>query len=134
GFVVREFSLGDIYDAIELRGAIEGTAARLAAERLKKPADVTPLAELNERMTELARSRKLSLDQVASYVELNSQFHNEVLRLSHSPLVIRAMEQVCSLPFASPSAFLHRHNVSVESQDLFLVSVDHHRGIIESIR
>ena len=33
GFVVKDFSEGDIRDAIELRGTLEGLAARLAAER-----------------------------------------------------------------------------------------------------
>src|SRR4029434_10699098 len=31
---VREFTMSDVRDAIELRGVLEGTAARLAAERL----------------------------------------------------------------------------------------------------
>src|SRR5437667_7845320 len=34
GFSVREFSLTEVRDAIEVRGILEGTAARLAAERL----------------------------------------------------------------------------------------------------
>ncbi|HEY5294428.1 MAG TPA: GntR family transcriptional regulator, partial [Gaiellaceae bacterium] len=34
GFVVASFARGDVVDAIELRGVLEGTAARLAAERL----------------------------------------------------------------------------------------------------
>ena len=33
GYVVREFTKADISDAIELRGVLEGTAARFAAER-----------------------------------------------------------------------------------------------------
>ena len=33
GYSVREFTRRDIDDAIELRGVLEGTAARLAAER-----------------------------------------------------------------------------------------------------
>src|SRR5579862_6670887 len=33
GFVVREFTLTDVWDAIEMRGVLEGTAARLGAER-----------------------------------------------------------------------------------------------------
>src|ERR1044071_1823755 len=36
GFVVRAFTLTDVYDAIEMRGVLEGAAARLAAERLQK--------------------------------------------------------------------------------------------------
>ena len=33
GYAVREFTQADILDAIELRGVLEGTAARFAAER-----------------------------------------------------------------------------------------------------
>src|SRR5215468_7256954 len=34
GFSVREFTISEVQDAIEVRGVLEGTAARLAAERL----------------------------------------------------------------------------------------------------
>src|SRR5438128_11844505 len=34
GFSVREFTLDEVRDAIEVRGVLEGTAARLASERL----------------------------------------------------------------------------------------------------
>src|SRR5438552_17205571 len=34
GFTVREFTVAEVRDAIEVRGVLEGTAARLAAERL----------------------------------------------------------------------------------------------------
>src|SRR5215472_13995662 len=36
GFIVREFTVDAVWDAIEVRGVLEGTAARLAAERLEK--------------------------------------------------------------------------------------------------
>ena len=42
GFRVREFTVADIWDAIEIRGVLEGTAARFAAERL------SGLDDLNE--------------------------------------------------------------------------------------
>lgn len=38
GYSVRQFSEADVADAIELRGVLEGTAARLAAERGVAPA------------------------------------------------------------------------------------------------
>src|SRR5262245_39942156 len=43
GFVVRSFSVADIWDAIEMRGVLEGTAARLAAERLTHDRELTEL-------------------------------------------------------------------------------------------
>ena len=36
GFVVQRFSATDIYDAIELRGLLEGMAARLTAEKVQE--------------------------------------------------------------------------------------------------
>ena len=54
GFVVREFTLSDIDDAIELRGVLEGTAARFAAERLESEDELELLRELCRR----ARSRR----------------------------------------------------------------------------
>ena len=35
GFRVRAFTIPEIWDAIEIRGVLEGTAARFAAERLE---------------------------------------------------------------------------------------------------
>src|SRR4029078_8418887 len=43
GFRVRAFALGDIWDAIEIRGVLEGTAARMAAERLESPDELGAL-------------------------------------------------------------------------------------------
>ena len=43
GFTVREFTLAEVRDAIELRGVLEGTAARLAAERLTDTAELQAL-------------------------------------------------------------------------------------------
>ena len=41
GFVAAEFSVQDIHDGIEIRGMLEGTAAKLAAERLESLDDLS---------------------------------------------------------------------------------------------
>lgn len=133
GFLAQQFSLEDIHDAIELRGLLEGSAARRAAQRLQDPMRVDVLRKLNDEMTALVRRGKLTLDCVAGYIDRNSRFHAEILALSGSRLLKRAMDQICAHPFASPSAFLQRHYVAPESHELFLISVDQHRGIVEAI-
>src|ERR1700723_1084861 len=50
GFVVRAFTLEDVWDAIETRGILEGAAARLAAERLELDSELTALRELRDEM------------------------------------------------------------------------------------
>jgi GntR family transcriptional regulator of vanillate catabolism len=67
------------------------------------------------------------------YIDLNAKFHSALLDLSRSRMLRRAIEQACSLPFASPSAFLKRQFVSPELQDLFLISADQHCGIVDAI-
>src|ERR1700746_3004621 len=45
GFMVKAFSERDILDSIELRGTLEGLAARFAAERGASVRDLEPLRE-----------------------------------------------------------------------------------------
>ena len=45
GFIVRKFTLEDIWDGIEIRGVLEGAAARLAAERLSSDRELNALRQ-----------------------------------------------------------------------------------------
>jgi len=134
GFIAQQFSMSDIDDASDLRGTIEGMAARLAAERLADVADVDALKLLHEQMATLIRRKQLTLSAVAEYIDCNSRFHAEIVTLSRSRRLRLAMEQICCLPFASPSAFLRRQYLAPESHELFMISVEHHRVIVDAIR
>jgi GntR family transcriptional regulator, vanillate catabolism transcriptional regulator len=133
GFVVQGFSTEDIYDAIELRGLLEGAAARLATERLQDRRELEPLIVTSRQIVELVRPRKLTMDTFNRYIELNAQFHSALLDLSRSRMLRRAIEQACSLPFASPSAFLKRQFISPELQELFVISADQHCAIVDAV-
>ena len=54
GYAVREFTQADVEDAIELRGVLEGTAVRFAAER---GASKRQLAEMRELQLADGRGR-----------------------------------------------------------------------------
>jgi GntR family transcriptional regulator, vanillate catabolism transcriptional regulator len=133
GFVVQRFSTEDIYDAIELRGLLEGAAARLASERLKNTSELAPLEALSREILTLVRRSKLTMETFNRYVELNAKFHATLLDLSRSRMLRRAVQQACSLPFASPSAFLRRQYISRDLRELFLISADQHCGIVDAI-
>lgn len=133
GFVVQRFSTEDIYDAIELRGLLEGAAARLAAERLKSPNELGALETPSREILSLVRRSKLTVETFNRYIDLNAQFHAALLDLARSRMLRRAIQQACSLPFASPSAFLKRQYISSDLRELFLISADQHQGIVEAI-
>ncbi|HEV3334297.1 MAG TPA: GntR family transcriptional regulator [Bryobacteraceae bacterium] len=133
GFVVQSFTTEDIYDAIELRGLLEGAAARLVTERLRDHRELEPMRTTSQEIITLVRARKLTIETFNRYIELNAKFHSVLLDLSRSRMLRRAIEQACSLPFASPSAFLNRQYISSELHELFLISADQHCAIVEAI-
>jgi GntR family transcriptional regulator, vanillate catabolism transcriptional regulator len=133
GFVVQRFSTDDIYDAIELRGLLEGAAARLAAQRFKQPGELATLQATSQEILTLVRRSKLTMETFNRYIDLNARFHAALIEMSHSRMLQRAIRQACSLPFASPSAFLKRQYISSDLRELFLISADQHCGILEAI-
>ena len=103
GYIVRSFAVQDVVDTIELRGVLEGTAARLAAER-GAPAELIPqMADVIAALDQEFTAQDLDMDE---YSRLNSRFHALLSQMSQSPVLQREIERITALPFAAPSAFL----------------------------
>src|SRR6185437_15230665 len=119
GFVVCEFTLADVWDAIETRGTLEGMAARLAAERVRNESELEALRGLYRQLEEMV---PLDARSFPRYLELNEAFHAEIWRLGRSPMLMRAIEQVVKLPFAAPSALVFGHAESEHSARLSVVA------------
>ncbi len=133
GFIVQRFSPDDIYDAIELRGLLEGAAARLATERLRDVRELAGLEQVARDIVVLVHRARLSDDGFQRYIDLNAKFHAGLIDLSRSRMLQRAIERACTLPFASPSAFLKRQTISPDLRELFVISADQHCRILEAI-
>lgn len=130
GFVVRGFAISDVYDAIELRGILEGAAARLAAERLIDSSELEPLRGY---CVEMDRLERLTFESFHSYMDLNEAFHNAILELARSPILRRSLEQANSLPFAAPSAMVFPTSVLPRSDQTLAIAQEHHRAIVDAI-
>ena len=130
GFTVREFTLAEVRDAIEVRGVLEGTAARLAAERLSDSAELEHVQLYCRQMESLDR---LTVDSFAPYMDANEAFHSAVLDLAKSAMLRRTLEQTNSLPFASPSAMVFPTSVLPQSDETLTLAQEHHRAILEAI-
>jgi DNA-binding GntR family transcriptional regulator len=97
GFVVRSFGVGDVIDAIELRGVMEGTAARLAAERGVEPEALASIREVVELLDQCFGTVPGEVDFDA-YEALNARFHRELAGLCGSETVRREVERASRLP------------------------------------
>jgi GntR family transcriptional regulator of vanillate catabolism len=131
GFVVREFTRTDIDDAIELRGVLEGTAARLAAERLETEDELETLHDLCRELD--ATVRTPSIETFMEYLRLNEEFHVAFRELAKSRQLARALEHALALPFARPSALLMVHAALPESWEILLVAQHQHHALIDAI-
>ena len=132
GFVVRSFTRSDIADAIELRGVLEGTAARLATERLGANEELDVLVATTEELDGVVA--ELTPESLVRYVELNDAYHEELIRLAHSPTLERAIEHAMVLPFAAPGALLASHALLPRAREILVVAQFQHRALIDSIR
>lgn len=130
GFAVREFTRAEIDDAIELRGVLEGTAARFAAERLESVAELDEIRSLTIRLDETVHDA--SPEAVLAYVELNEAFHAELVALAKSDMLARELAHVTTLPFASPAALLESH-VRLSQREILLVAQHQHHAIVDAI-
>jgi GntR family transcriptional regulator of vanillate catabolism len=133
GFVATEFSIQDIHDGIEIRGMLEGTAARLAAERLERPEDLDEARTCLGHIDRLLQRWTSGPESLAQYIPLNEQFHGLLLGLARSAMLRRAVDRALSLPFASPSAFILGHMQKKEGREVVTISQMHHRAIIDAI-
>ena len=72
GFMVKAFTERDILDSIELRGTLEGLAARFAAERGASARSLEPLKECLADLDQLVRQDRVSEEAFSAYVTLNA--------------------------------------------------------------
>ena len=136
GFVVRSFTSADVSDAIELRGVLEGTAARFAAERLETPDGLAPLVDAATALEEVVRNiGRQQEEEIGRYVTFNNAFHDGLVELAGSEHLARTLANVKALPFAMPSgAILASHAVLPQSHEILVVAQHQHWQLIESIR
>ena len=131
GYVVREFTQGDVRDAIELRGVLEGTAARFAAERGAAARDLASLRATNETIGTLVH--RDDYESFERYLRLNEAFHARMLKMARSSLLVRSLQGIVSLPFAGPSALVFAQAELADSRDILVIAHRHHTGLIDAI-
>jgi GntR family transcriptional regulator of vanillate catabolism len=133
GFIVRAFDETEVYDAIDVRGTLEGAAARRAAERRPNRTELDHLRDCVGAMDALVQRRKLGVEHFSDYVRLNERYHALLVELAHSPVLTRAIERIVALPFASPSAFVLAQAALPDAHQTLMIAQEHHRAILDAV-
>ncbi|MDE2606005.1 MAG: GntR family transcriptional regulator [Burkholderiales bacterium] len=133
GYAVRTFSERDVSDAIELRGTMEGLAARLAAERGVAAVVLAEARACLDEVDRILQPPAVDDEAFSRYVVLNARFHGLLSEMAGSPVIARELERVVNLPFASPSGFVVVQANTPRARDMLIVAQDQHRQVLDAI-
>ena len=126
GYVVRRFSETDVRTAIEVRGVLEGLAARHLAERGLQPAEADVLQQALDEGEALLAKGHLAPEDVALWSALNQRFHHTIVAAHASHVIADAIARNNHLPFASADAIaLNRQAPEAEHQKLRVAQLQH---------
>jgi GntR family transcriptional regulator, vanillate catabolism transcriptional regulator len=133
GFVVREFSQADVLCGIEVRGALEGLAARRLAERGLDPATSATLAACLEEGDAVVAGGVLDEAGIDRWARLNERFHACIVHATGSRVIADAITRNNHLPFASAdSIIIDRSALAKEFEKIRLAQM-HHRLIVDAL-
>ena len=133
GFSVRTYALLEIWDAIELRSVLEGTAARLAAERLNHPRELDVLRTYKDQIAALPqqppKTSEFQFEFLVRYSDLNDKFHAALVDLARSTMLQWTLSRLQSVPFSTPSATIIPEGLSTYLD----LALEQHEAIVEAI-
>lgn len=106
GFMVREFTEADVLCAVEVRGVLEGLAARRLAEQGLSPTLAEELTVWIQKGRELLAKGYLEERDVDVWSELNRRFHETIVGSAGSPVIGDAIARNNHLPFAAADSIV----------------------------
>jgi GntR family transcriptional regulator of vanillate catabolism len=126
GVVVRQFSDTDVQCAIEVRGALEGLAARRLAERGMPAAVQAALRRCVDDGAALLAKGHLVADDVGAWSRINNAFHHTIVTSTDSHVIADAIARNNHLPFASAdSIVIDPQALDREYQKLRMAQLQH---------
>ncbi len=134
GYAARAPSQIQIGGAIEVRGVLEGLAARTIAARPLSPAEEIAFARCLERGDAIFAKGHLVNEDLEAFHDYNMQFHDLLIRGSGNPAIETALARNNHLPFASAAALaLDWQDAEGEYRHLLAAHRQHH-AVLDAIR
>jgi len=127
GTYVNEFTREEIDEIFQLRAALEGYGAALAAQRMTEPV-AERLEGLAAKMEALERAKK-GADVFSRFNLLNNEFHFTILGMANS----RRLESIVGPLLSIPVFLLKHYNWRGVEVDIRRSNVEH-RELIQALR
>lgn len=136
GFRVRAFSVEDLAHAIDVRGTLEGMAARLVAERglgIDEQAKFDACVQEGEHLLVQAQQQGKGID-AQGWISVNARFHAALVESARNPALASALEHVSKVPLASAKA-LSLHGVLPALEYAFILRAQQdHADVVAALK
>ena len=127
GYQVRNVSAAQICDSVEVRGVLEGLAARQAAEAGLNQANREALLDCLAVGDALFENGVLVEDDIEKYHNMNMRFHDLIIAASDNGAIKAALALSEHLPFASVNALaFNPQQLDREYRRLHYAHMQHH--------
>ncbi len=133
GFLVRRFSVGDVLDAIDVRGVLEGLAARSVAERGASPALRAALEECLRAGDRLFDTGALKTGDDVLYADINGRFHALIADAAQNAALSAALNLNDKIPFVSPATIAFDETAKARQYTMFLYAHRQHHAIVTAL-
>lgn len=134
GLEVRAFTEADVLCAVEVRGVLEGLAARRLAEAGVPPALLAQLEQCLAEGERVLAGTRLSATDVDRWSALNQRFHDAIVGGTGSRVIGDAIARNNHLPFAAADSIaIDKRALPAELRKLQLAQLQH-RLIVEALR
>ena len=110
GYTVREISPKLIQDALEVRGVLEGLAAKKLAEKGLSTQQKDQLMQCITQIEPIFKKTELSSEDIEIYHYYNTIFHNTIIQGSDNIAIVQALSKNNQLPMASAQALTYDKN------------------------
>lgn len=133
GFVVRAVTVDQINHALDVRGALEGLAARtIADEGLSRSARklLQECLDVGEEMVAAAFSKP---DMQSRYATMNEKFHTTIVHEAKNEAILRALAANEGIPFTAPKATIITVPDPKSLLSVLIISHNQHKSIVEAI-
>jgi len=119
--IVTEISIEDIKEVLQIRGVLEGLAARVAAKKITRH-EIDELEAIVSQM-----GLYVSKEDLTSYCKVDDEFHNLILNVCGNKLIINIRDNLGN--------FIYRYRIrSLSIPGRLKHSLEEHRNIMESLK
>ncbi|MCK9508305.1 MAG: GntR family transcriptional regulator [Pigmentiphaga sp.] len=134
GYAVHAFSAEECIEALHLRAALEGMAARQVARQALGEDVIDALRACLWQGDQIFQQRtQLPASAEAEYAEVNGRFHQLILDAARMPLLASLVQRCNHVPFTDPEAVAFDGHDAHTTYELMWTAHRQHHAIVDAL-